>query len=248
MMPMQGTRRRLLPLAASLLLLSTTVHAAEEPYPPDERTAEDDLGTWIGAQSSLRLTDNLSGFIQGEVRTWNTFHELNETLFRIAGSYKFAPFSWGAMGYVRVDTWPVDAEKRYQEENRFYQEFGLKHAWTRVGFKHRVRLEQRWFQRTSGDDYANRVRYKFQFKAPLNRSRIEKGAFVASLTEEVFIHFASGLNPFDQNRLTSAIGYQTGDDSSLTLGLLWQAREDVSFLRLQLTYNYNADLRGLFGD
>ena len=87
----------------------------------------------------------------------------------------------------------------------------------------------------------------FQLKAPLNRPRIEKGAFVASLTEEVFVHFASGLDAFDQNRLTGAIGYQVGTASSLTLGLLWQVRKDVNFLRLQLTYNYNADLRGLFG-
>jgi hypothetical protein len=185
--------------------------------------------------------------VQGEVRTWNFVHELNETLFRVAGSYKIAPFAWGAMGYVRVDTWPAGADTRYQEENRFYQEFGLKHAWTRVKFKHRVRLEQRWFQRLSGDAYANRVRYKFQIKAPLNRPQVEKGAFVASLTEEVFIHFASGLHPFDQNRLTGAIGYQISSGSSLTLGLLWQVRKDVDFLRLQLTFNYDADLRSLFG-
>ncbi len=247
MRTLREARRGLISLAAILSLLSTPVHAAEEPYPPDEGKAEGRLGTWIGGQSTLRLTDRLSGFVQGEVRTWNFLHELNETLFRVAGSYKIAPFAWGAMGYVRVDTWPVDAETRYQEENRFYQEFGLKHAWTRVGFKHRVRLEQRWFQRLSGDAYANRVRYKFQIKAPLNRPQIEKGAFVASLTEEVFIHFASGLVPFDQNRLTGAIGYQISSDTSLTLGLLWQVRKDVDFLRLQFTLNYGADLRRLLG-
>jgi hypothetical protein len=237
----------LIPLGVILSLLSAPVHAAEEPYPPDERRADDQLGTWIGGQSTLRLTDRVSGFVQGEVRTWRFFHELNETLFRVAGSYKIAPFASGALGYVRVDTWPVGADRRYQEENRFYQEFGLKHAWTRVGFKHRVRLEQRWFQRLSGDAYANRVRYKFQIKAPLNRAQIEKGAFVASLTEEIFINFASGLYPFDQNRLTGAIGYQISSATSLTLGLLWQARKDVNFLRLQFTLNYDADLRHLLG-
>ncbi len=238
--------RGLISLAAILSLLSTPVRAAEEPYPPDEDKGESQLGTWIGAQSTLRLTDRFSGFVQGEVRTWNFFHELNETLFRVAGSYKIAPFAWGTLGYVRVDTWPVVAEPRYQEENRFYQEFGLKHAWTRVGFKHRIRLEQRWFQRISGDAYANRARYMFQLKAPLNRAQIEKGAFVASLTEEVFVNFASGLDPFDQNRLTGAIGYQISSGSSLTLGLLWQVRKDVDFLRLQLTFTYDADLRRLF--
>ncbi len=114
--PLLEVRRGLIPLAAILSLLSTIVHAAEEPYPPDEGKAEGRLGTWIGGQSTLRLTDRLSGFVQGEVRTWNFFHELNETLFRVAGSYKIAPFAWGAMGYVRVDTWPVDAKTRYQED------------------------------------------------------------------------------------------------------------------------------------
>jgi hypothetical protein len=244
--PMREVRRGLITLAANLLLLSTLVHAAEEPYPPDEILTQDQLGTWIGGQSTLRLTDRLSGFVQGEVRTWDFFHELNETLFRVAGSYKIAPFAWGAMGYVRADTWPVLSEPRYQEENRFYQEFGLKHAWSRLKFKHRVRLEQRWFERLSGDAYANRVRYKFQIKAPLNRPLIEKGAFVASLTEEVFVHFASGLYPFDQNRLTGAIAYHFSSNSSLTLGLLWQVRKDVDFLRLQFTFVYDADLRHLF--
>jgi hypothetical protein len=51
---------------------------------------EHKLGNWIGATSTLRYTDKWSLFLQGEVRTWEPAHNLNEILWRVAGHYDYS--------------------------------------------------------------------------------------------------------------------------------------------------------------
>jgi len=62
------------------LLLS--VHDRAAAIEPEHK-----LGNWIGATSTLRYTDKWSLFLQGEVRTWEPAHNLNEILWRVAGHY-----------------------------------------------------------------------------------------------------------------------------------------------------------------
>ena len=84
-------------LVASWLILNA--HTPASAIEPEHK-----LGTWIGATSALRYTDKWSLFLQGEVRTWEPAHNLNEVLWRVAGHYDFSKKHMGAFGYVRVDT------------------------------------------------------------------------------------------------------------------------------------------------
>jgi hypothetical protein len=74
--------RRILKILAALvtswlMLNLCTPASAIEP--------EHKLGNWIGATSTLRYSDKWSLFLQGEVRTWEPAHNLNEVLWRFAG-------------------------------------------------------------------------------------------------------------------------------------------------------------------
>ena len=59
---------------------------------------ENRIGSWIGANSTLRYSDTWGLFLQGEVRTWEVLSDLNELLFRVAGHYNFNPKTMGAIG------------------------------------------------------------------------------------------------------------------------------------------------------
>ena len=86
---------------------------------------------------------------------------MNETLFRFAGQYDLLPEAMVGLGYLHADTWPfddADGSGRVKKENRIYQQFTMKQAWTRAQFEHRFRLEQRWIEEAGETDYTNRAR------------------------------------------------------------------------------------------
>ena len=85
-------------LVLCVALALASVASADDP--------EDELGTWLGATSNLRYTDEWSLFLQGELRTWEMLSNLNETLFRVAGHYDFNPKVMGAFGTKSSDSEP----------------------------------------------------------------------------------------------------------------------------------------------
>ena len=214
---------------------------------------ENDLGSWVNANSTVRFSDRWSVFAQVEVRHWEFASNRSEILLRGAGHYDFSPKAMGGLGYVRVDFRPFedrDNGNRDIIENRLYQQFAIKQAWARATFEHRFRLEQRWFDKTRVDDYrpgetkySNRGRYRLQVIIPLNHDSIQPGTYFVNVNNETFLNVGDDEKVFDQNRLAFAGGYQFTPNANLQLGLLWQARRSDNFSRLQLYYTHNFDLR-----
>ena len=216
---------------------------------------ESKLGNWIGLQSNLRFSDKWSFFIQGELRTWEFFNNLNELLWRFAPLYDFNEKFMGSMGYVRVDTWPYDDEP-YQKfhENRFYQEFLIKSKWgSRLKVKHRFRLEQRWITTVEyGTEYSNRFRYKLGFTIPLNNKTVEAKTNSLVVFNEIFLDFdrfdywfdrEAGKSGLNQNRLFAGYNRQFTSLSKLQLGFMWQHRPKADFWRFLITYTHNLNFR-----
>jgi hypothetical protein len=85
---------------------------------------ENDLGSWVNANSTVRFSDRWSFFAQAEVRNWKFASNLNEILLRGAGHYDFSPRAMGGLGYVYVDFRPFDDGDNGSRdiiENRLYQ-------------------------------------------------------------------------------------------------------------------------------
>jgi hypothetical protein len=208
---------------------------------------QDQLGSWIGFNSTLRLDDRWSGFAQGELRTWEMASNLQETLWRIAGHYDINPKAMLGFGYVRVDAWPFEDPTgggRWLYENRIYEDAVYKQAWGQAAIQHRLRLEQRWLTVPWEDTrYANRIRYRLQATIPINRDSIGPGSYFVNASNEIFVNFGQGDRFREQNRLYGALGYQFTPAQSLQVGLMWVAREDYDFLRLTIYYTHNVDLR-----
>jgi hypothetical protein len=216
--------------------------------------SEDELGNWVGATSNLRYSDKWRLFLQGEVRTWELASNLNELLFRISGKYDLGKKHVFAFGYVRVDTWPFTDERfRKFYENRFFQEFQINTNPGKGKLGHRFRLEQRWITTEEfGTEYSNRARYKVAYTHPLNRDRIEPGAYYLKVLNEIFVDFDSrdywfnleeGEAGLNQNRLLVSGGRKFGTSSKFEFGLLWQHRPKADYLRLVLAYSHDFDFR-----
>jgi hypothetical protein len=216
---------------------------------------EHELGTWIGATSSLRYSDKWSLFLQGELRTWEFADNFNELLWRVAGHYDVNPKNMLAFGYVRVDTWPyTDEGLRKFYENRTYQEYlhKLPLGWGKL--KNRFRLEQRWISTSEyGTEYSNRFRWKIGYTHQLKNREGGASKWYLTALNEIFIDFDNNgywfnLNGFDkglnQNRLYLGGGRKTGPLAKLQIGLLWQHRPEADFVRFVLGYSHNFDFRG----
>ncbi len=206
------------------------------------QNADDKLGNWFIFNSTIRFSDHWSLFTEAHVRLWQVTSNLDEIVARVTAHYNFTPDAMVGLGYVRADSWPFEDGDRERIEHRIYEQFAVLMNWDRTRFEHRFRIEQRWLLRDEGTRYSNRVRYRMQVTTPLNRKSMEPGAYFLNFYDEIFINF-DDPRAFDQNRLYGAAGYQFTPGSNLQLGLMWQARTSRDFLRLQIFYTHNFDLR-----
>ncbi|UHG91103.1 DUF2490 domain-containing protein [Spirosoma oryzicola] len=124
---------------------------------------------------------------------------------------------------------------RAEPENRLYEDISLKDQLGRLGLTHRLRLEQRWLgsRDQSGQgavqewEYQNRIRYQLSLEFPLQGKTIEDKEWYLNAFDELFIGFGRNVNDnvFNQNRLSSGLGYQFTNNAKLELNYLYQIRQ-----------------------
>jgi len=204
--------------------------------------AEDELGNWFIVNSTVRFSDHWSLFTEAHLRLWEVASNLDEIVLRATAHYNFTPDAMVGLGYVRAPSWPFEDGSRNRIENRIYQQLALWQNWGRTRFEHRYRLEQRWLDRDGEVDYSNRARYRLQATIPISNKMMGPKTVFINAYNEIFINFGS-QRAFDQNRVYGAVGFQFSTNSILQLGLLWQARLNRDFFRLQMFYTHNFDLR-----
>ena len=222
------------------IFLATTAgytHAAEDP--------EDEIGTWLIWNGTLRFSDRWSLFTDGQIRFWEPAGNLEEILLRAAGHYDINSKLTVGLGVLHTNVWPFEGDVRdgrTRSENRVYQQFVARHGWGRASVEHRFRFEQRWLDFFDETEFATRERYRIQLTIPLNRPQMGPGTNFINLYDEFFLN-QGGEQSLDQNRFYAAWGRQFTDHSNLQLGLLWQHRSPGDFFRLQVFYTHNFDFR-----
>ena len=213
--------------------------------PVSAQTAEDELGDWLIYNGTLRFSERWSVFTDAQYRLYEVASNPGELLLRAAGQFHLTDRALVALGYARIRVWPfeeIEGQDDGTRENRIYQQFTIAHPWGRAGFEHRYRLEQRWVEQAGDTDYLARARYRLQVTVPLNRPKMEPGAYFLNLYDELFVGLGSTPS-YDQNRLYLAAGKQFNRDANLQLGYLWQSRTAADFYRLQIFLTYNFDFR-----
>jgi len=145
-------------------------------------------------------------------------------------------------------------------EQRIWQQVLYKHAQNRLNFQHRLRMEERFLEshHTESDGsvindgyevYLNRARYRLLMQIPLNKPKMEAGAWYIAAYDEIFYGWGEGdtFKKIDQNRFYAAFGRQLTSKVKLEGGAIYvmvikkngaQQENNIGTL-IQFTYNFD---------
>ena len=213
--------KKILLLAAVLLMAFGKLYA---------QTQHQNTG-WFFFLNNTKFNEKWGLQFDVQIRSADDWEHVRNTLVRPALQYFINKNSNVALGYL----WQTTRVKRVEtdeyislNEHRIFEQYILNHKLSSVFVSHRVRVEQRFIERTGEDVFAQRFRYFFRLVQPLQKTAasFDKGVFVA-LQNEVFLNFQNkekiNNSVFDQNRLYLAGGYRFSKKVDLEVGYMNQA-------------------------
>jgi hypothetical protein len=225
---LQGTRS----FVFSILLFTTLELRAQ----PQSREIVTQSTEWFALNSNIKLHKRLGFAFDGQLRfvgLENAQHFVRNGL----EIYITPKFSIVPMGYMYVWNFRYGEQPTTyaNNEQRLWQQVLYKHNYGGLFFSHRFRVEQRFIQKHNTepngsvvyegyDTYLNRIRYRLQIQIPLNKEKIETGAWFVGIFDELFYSWGKSITFYkpDQNRMYAAIGYQFSKNFSVQGGAFYQ--------------------------
>ena len=203
-----------------------------------QNPAENELGNWLMYFGTHKISEKYSLHYETQLRNYEVISNFNQLLPRVGLNYHIDESSIVTAGYAFIPT-QNEFDKGWGEEmvteNRIWEQFILRNSINRVKIRHRYRLEQRWVKAGDITTYKNRARYMFSVKLPISKN--EESPLFISLYDEIFLNISD--NPFDQNRLFAALGFQVNKQMNIQLGYLRHRAGSLDLNRLQLALFLN---------
>ncbi len=199
---------------------------------------EENLGNWFMYFGTHKLSEKYSLHYETQLRNYELVSNFNQLLPRVGLNYHIDKNTSLTAGYAFIPTQNVFDQGWGEEmvaENRIWEQFILKNVVNRMKIRHRYRLEQRWVKLGEKTTYKNRARYMLSVKLPISKN--EDSPLFISLYDEIFLNISD--NPFDQNRLFAALGYQFNKQMNFQVGYLRHRSENLKLNRLQLAVFLN---------
>ena len=200
-------------LIFSLLFTNTNFSQSNSILPNDY------LGSWLMYFGTHHLNDKYSIHYETQLRNYELTNNFFQLLPRVGLNYKIDDNSMVTAGYAFIPT-QTDFDEGWGNnmvtENRIWEQFILRNSIGSIKIRHRYRLEQRWVKNGNNTSYKNRARYMLSFKIPLSKK--EDFPLFLSVYDEIFINISD--EPFNQNRLYTALGYQFNTNANVQLGYL----------------------------
>mgnify|MGYP006073447319 FL=1 len=199
---------------------------------------EENLGNWFMYFGTHKLSEKYSLHYETQLRNYELVSNFNQLLPRVGLNYHIDKNTSLTAGYAFIPTQNVFDQGWGEEmvtENRIWEQFILKNVVNRVKIRHRYRLEQRWVKLGEETTYKNRARYMLSVKLPISKN--EDSPLFISLYDEIFLNISD--NPFDQNRLFAALGYQFNKQMNFQVGYLRHRSGNLNLNRLQLAVFLN---------
>jgi hypothetical protein len=241
--------------------LSFAVHVAIAQ--PTGREVVNQPVEWFAVTTNWKVAKSTSIMLEGQFRQVGRFEPMQYQLraavdFTINKHFSFVP-----VGYVY--TWNHlygEQPTAFQNnEHRIWEQVSYKHSVSRFNVSHRLRLEQRFIQTHSisgegvvdegyGENFQNRLRYRFMATVPIGHDKIEPKTFYGSFYDEVFVSWGKlvTFHEPDQNRIFAGVGYQFTSALSVHGGPFYQmlikangARQENN-IGFQIQVTYNVDL------
>ena len=199
---------------------------------------EENLGNWFMYFGTHKLSEKYSLHYETQLRNYELVSNFNQLLPRVGLNYHIDKNTSLTAGYTFIPTQNVFDQGWGEEmvaENRIWEQFILKNVVNRMKIRHRYRLEQRWVKLGEETTYKNRARYMLSVKLPISKN--EDSPLFISLYDEIFLNISD--NPFDQNRLFAALGYQFNKQMNFQVGYLRHRSGNLNLNRLQLAVFLN---------
>ena len=203
-----------------------------------QNPAENELGNWLMYFGTHKISEKYSLHYETQLRNYEIISNFNQLLPRVGLNYHIDESSIVTAGYAFIPTqneFDKGWAKEMVTENRIWEQFILRNSINRVKIRHRYRLEQRWVKAGDITTYKNRARYMLSLKLPISKN--EESPLFISLYDEIFLNISD--NPFDQNRLFAALGYQVNKQMNIQLGYLRHRAGSLDLNRLQLALFLN---------
>lgn len=200
--------------------------------------AENELGNWLMYFGTHKISEKYSLHYETQLRNYEIISNFNQLLPRVGLNYHIDENSIVTAGYAFIPTqneFDKGWGKEMVTENRIWEQFILRNSINRVKIRHRYRLEQRWVKAGDITNYKNRARYMLSLKFPISKN--EESPLFISFYDEIFLNISD--NPFDQNRLFAALGFQVNKQMNIQLGYLRHRAGSLDFNRLQLALFLN---------
>ena len=199
---------------------------------------DENLGNWFMYFGTHKLSEKYSLHYETQLRNYELVSNFNQLLPRVGLNYHIDKNTSLTAGYAFIPTQNVFDQGWGEEmvaENRIWEQFILKNVVNRMKIRHRYRLEQRWVKLGEETTYKNRARYMLSVKLPISKN--EDSPLFISLYDEIFLNISD--NPFDQNRLFAALGYQFNKQMNFQVGYLRHRSGNLNLNRLQLAVFLN---------
>lgn len=189
-----------------------------------QSTTEKELGVWYMYNGTHKLSENFSLKTMAHFRFFEVGDDLQQFITRLGVSYKINKNLSVTVGHAFLNT-----DGTYEQlggdayENRAYEDVNVNHSIAKLGFAHRLRAEQRFFEANTG----HFLRYQLGLSYPINEK------WSTYLYDEIFMDF-DGEN-FNQNWLGAGFKYKLSKTLKLQLGYMKITdANDRSFDRIQV--------------
>lgn len=182
---------------------------------------------WFFFLNSTKFNSKWGMHFDMQVRSQDNWNGVRNVLIRPGITYYIRPNQNATVGYLYTPTYrKVDGTSSSVTEHRVWEQYIISHKVFTGTLSHRLRLEQRFIEKFTGDKvFAQRFRYFFRDVQPLTQSKaaFTKGAF-AAIQNELFFNVQNKQNTnnsfFDQNRSYIAAGYRFSKKLDAELGYM----------------------------
>lgn len=218
---------------------------------------------WLGSYGTFRLSEKFYWHAELHVRRRENSNQLfYGDMAQIYNRHglKYIPvknFSATLGGVLRIDWGDKDGEdfNDIVYEPRIWHEYIWTMPFERFRIYHRIRIEHRWkrgFEKGAEYNFRNRWRYKFLMKIPLNKPKLEPGAFYFSPDIELIMQSGKPVvdNPFEDIRLFPTFAYIASPRLTYSAGMMYTTGQtsDSGYIYRQrwiFRFNvyFNIDLR-----
>ncbi|NDC76374.1 MAG: DUF2490 domain-containing protein [Chitinophagia bacterium] len=195
------------------------------------------VGNWMMYFGNQPLGRGWNLWNEAQYRNYNAIGDLEQLLLRTGIGKNLTEGNNNLLlGYAFILSepyLPATGVKRTTSEHRIFQQFITRQSFQRVALQHRYRLEQRFLE----TGFRSRFRYFLGLNLPLNKSRMDAGAFYLSAYNEIFLHLDKPV--FDRVRVYGAGGFVMRRELRLELGVMTQVQESKSRAQVQIAF-FNA--------